>query len=496
MKNAIKIIALILCVTMLFSACSKKNPTENESTTETTETTQINTETSSKGDGVVSLPYNENDGLNPFFAKSNENLYICKLLYDSLFSVDKNYKTIPKIAQSISINGNTATVQLRTDAVCKGSQPINAYDVVYSFNLAKASYGWSGYLSGISEAFVKSTYSVAFTLEIEDVYVGAKLCFPIVKSSTADIQTAVPTGSGEYYYLEGCLYSNKTDSKITLYGIGSNKSSENAFKIGITDVYYNDLANCEYIGITGKTDEIQLNNMVYLGLNSNNGALNKYVRSAIAAGINGDDVVVSAYQGHGKAVKMPINPNAEYFENVSSVNVKGDSKLAEKILDRCGFTKYSGTTKSNGAYALSFDLIVNADNKYRVAAAYNIADSLNKLGFFVIVNPLTFADYNQRIADGNYDMYIGETKLDGSMDLSQFFFENGHLSAGIDKSGKVVKEYFRYRAGHITTEEYYKIFAEEYPFVPILFRNGYVVTSGDVKTNLSENTFDLYQNLK
>ena len=93
-------------------------------------------------------------------------------------------------------------------------------------------------------------------------------------------------------------------------------------------------------------------------------------------------------------------------------------------------------------------------------------------------------------------MYLGEVKLDGSMDLSQFFLENGSLSVGIDKSSKASTEYFRYRAGKITTEEYYEIFAEEYPFVPVLFRNGYVVTSGDIKTNLSENPSDIYRNLK
>ena len=498
MKNALKIIALLLCVTMLFSACGKKTPAETESTTDTTQqNVSTNNDASPKGDNVTSLPYNETDGLNPYFAKSNENLYICNLIFEPLFSVDKNYNPIPVIAESISVNGKTATVILRTDATCRGSQPINAYDVVYSFNLAKASYGWSGYLNGISGATAVSKFTVAFTLDYSDVYAGAKLCFPVVKEGTADIQKAVPTGSGDYYMVENKLVSVADKSKtIKLYGVDTNKSSENAFKIGATDVYFSDLSNCEYMGVTGKTEEVMLNNMVYLGLNNNNGGLNKYVRSAIAAGLNGDDIVLSSYQGHGKAVKMPVNPDAHYYENTTAVNSQGDTTLAEQILDRSGFTRYSGKAKTNGAYVLSFDLIVNRDNKYRLAAAFHIADSLNKLGFYINVLPLSFADYTQRISAGHYDMYLGEIKLDGSMDLSQFFLENGKFSAGVDKSGKASKEYFRYRAGRITTEEYYEVFAEEYPFVPVLFRNGYVVTSGDIKTDLSENPFDIYTNLK
>lgn len=498
MKNALKIIALLLCVTILFSACREKTPTETETTTESTQqNVSTENEASPKGDGVISLPYNESDGLNPFFAKSNENLYICNMIFEPLFTVDKSYNITPVIAESIVVNGTTATVNLRTDADCRGSQPINAYDVVYSFNLAKASYGFGGYLNGISGATATSTFTVTFTLDYSDVYVGAKLCFPVVKEGTADIQNAIPTGSGDYYVLENKLVSVADKSKtITLYGVDTNKSAENAFKIGVTDVYFSDLSNCEYMGITGKTEEVMLNNMVYLGINNNNGGLNKYVRSAIAAGLNGDDIVLSSYQGHGKAVKMPVNPNGYFYESISPISTQGDTTLANQILDRSGFTRYSGKAKTNGAYTLSFDLIVNRDNKYRLAAAFYIADSLNKLGFYINVLPLSFTDYNQRISAGHYDMYLGEVKLDSSMDLSQFFLESGKLGAGIDKSGKVAKEYFRYRAGSITTEEYYEIFAEEYPFVPVLFRNGYVVTSGDIKADLSKNPFDLYNNLK
>ncbi len=496
MKNAVKIIALLLCVTLLFSACGGNKTPENESTTDVSQEnipSADNVETA-KGDGVIALPYNESDGVNPYFVKSNENIYICKLLFDSLFTVDENYNIVPQIATSVSVKGTVATVRLRTDAVCRGSQPINAYDVVYSFNLAKASYAWAGYLNGVVSATAKSKFTVEFTLDFSDVYVGAKLCFPITKEGTADIQTAVPTGSGEYYWLEKQLVNTTDNSKkIKLYIVDTNKSSENAFKIGATDVYFSDLSNCEYIGVAGKTEEVMLNNMVYLGLNSNNGALNKYIRSAIAAQLNSEDVVLSSYQGHGKAVKMPVNPDVSFYENIQSVRAQGDTALAQKIIDRCGYTRFSGKARTNGAYLLSFNLIVNKDNKYRVAAAYNIADNLNKIGFYVNVSLLSFADYNQRISAGNYDMYLGEVKLDGSMDLSRFY--SGNLSAGIDKSGKAATDYFRYRAGEITAEEYYKVFAEEYPFVPVLFRNGYSVTSADVKTDLSKNPFDLYKNL-
>jgi ABC-type transport system substrate-binding protein len=131
-----------------------------------------------------------------------------------------------------------------------------------------------------------------------------------------------------------------------------------------------------------------------------------------------------------------------------------------------------------------------------VAAAYNIADSLKESGFQINVQPLTFADYAQRISSGNYDMYLGEVKLDGSMDISQFFKEGTNFSAGINKSEKVATEYFRYRAGEISAKEYYDIFTEYYPFVPVAFRSGYAVLSDDIKSlDLKNMPFSLYNGI-
>ena len=80
MKTAIKIISLLMCICMFFSACKPQNDVPDENTTTPVESTTeniVNTEeTFSKSDGKISLPYNETDGLNPFFAKSDENLYL------------------------------------------------------------------------------------------------------------------------------------------------------------------------------------------------------------------------------------------------------------------------------------------------------------------------------------------------------------------------------------------------------------------------------------
>ena len=495
MKRYLPVISLLLCFALLFSGCKgEKESEEVEQTTETTTESVQNTGTVIK-DGKISLPFNKSDGLNPYFAKSNENLYLCNLLYEPLFSVDSTYKANPILAETINVNGTTATVTIRTDADCRGSDPINAYDVVYSFNMAKASFAWSGMLSGVNSATAMSNNSIQFSLSFNDQYVANKLTFPVVKSGTAETPSAVPTGSGDYYYIQNNLKNiGNTDKSISLFETDTNKSSENAFKIGKTDIYFNDLSSCNYTSVNGAGYSVQLNNMVYLGLNSARGALTKHVRSAIAAQINAEEIAISSYQGHATPIKLPVNPESAISKEITEIDVKSDKTLANSILDKCGFINYSGKAKTNGAYLLSFTLIVNNDNRYRVAAAYNIADSLKECGFLITVLPLSFADYNQRIASGNFDMYLGEIKLDSSMDISQFFDSGAH-SMGIDKTERVATEYYKFRAGEITAQQYFEIFTEYYPFVPVCFRKGYAVFSGDIDPQTNQFPNNIYSGI-
>ena len=495
MKRYLPVISLLLCFALLFSGCKgEKESEEVEQTTETTTESVQNTGTVIK-DGKISLPFNKTDGLNPYFAKSNENLYLCNLLYEPLFSVDSTYKANPILAETINVNGTTATVTIRTDAECRGSNPINAYDVVYSFNMAKVSYAWSGMLSGVNTATAMSNNSIQFSLSFNDQYVANKLTFPVVKSGTAETQSAVPTGSGDYYYIQNNLKSvGNAEKSISLFETDTNKSSENAFKIGKTDIYFNDLSNCNYTSVNGAGYSVQLNNMVYLGLNSARGALTKHVRSAIAAQINAEEIAISSYQGHATPIKLPINPESAIAKEIKQIDVKSNKTLANSILDKCGFINYSGKAKTNGAYLLSFTLIVNNDNRYRVAAAYNIADSLKECGFLITVLPLSFADYNQRIASGNFDMYLSEIKLDSSMDISQFFGSGAH-GMGIDKTERVVTEYYKFRAGEITAQQYFEIFTEYYPFVPVCFRKGYAVFSGDIDPQTNQFPNNIYSGI-
>ena len=60
-----------------------------------------------------------------------------------------------------------------------------------------------------------------------------------------------------------------------------------------------------------------------------------------------------------------------------------------------------------------------------------IKEQLAKLNFNVKIVELSYKDYTQAIADGNYDMYLGELKIPANMNISQFFTENSITNSAI-----------------------------------------------------------------
>lgn len=495
MKKSFKILSVFLSIILLFCACGKQ-PDTNDSETTTPQTPQNNINTpQTEKNGELRLPYNKADGINPFFAKSYENLYLARLLYSSLYYVSQSYEAEPLVAASININGKNAAVTVKSGLACHGSANITPADVVYSFNKAKSSYAYSDSLKSIKSAAVSGN-SVVFTSTFADNSVALKLTFPIVKENSAELQSDIPIGFGEYYFYENTLISTSgAKPTVALISVNTAQSSLNAYKIGNTDIFFSDLSDCTYTQLHGNFLSADLNNMVYLGFNGDLGGLNKNIRSAVAVLLNSESIAQESYQGHASACKVPCNPNWSGYKEGESVQIplSGDKQTAAQIIDRCGFTRYAGKALTNGAFVLSFSLIVNADNKYRVAAAYAVADALNEAGFYIEVKPLSFEDYSERIASGNYEMYIGETKLDFSMDLSQFFTEDGALSNGIEQE-KTAKSYFDMRAGKISYAQFYKIFVEYYPFVPLAFRTGAVFSSNNFDGDFSRFPYDLYYN--
>ena len=103
-RAAAVILVLTVALSFAFSGCSNKKDGGDETTTmppEAVEAVQ-----------TLKLPYSKGDKLNPFTATSMLNQQLMPLIYDGLFTLDKNYNPQPLLASNYSRSGRTLTVSL------------------------------------------------------------------------------------------------------------------------------------------------------------------------------------------------------------------------------------------------------------------------------------------------------------------------------------------------------------------------------------------------
>jgi peptide/nickel transport system substrate-binding protein len=75
-------------------------------------------------------------------------------------------------------------------------------------------------------------------------------------------------------------------------------------------------------------------------------------------------------------------------------------------------------------------LLVNSDDSIRHRVAAKISQDLSSCGLAVHVEALPTKEYLQALKKGEYDLYLGQTRLSPNMDLSAFFAPKGSLNAG------------------------------------------------------------------
>ena len=140
-------------------------------------------------------------------------------------------------------------------------------------------------------------------------------------------------------------------------------------------------------------------------------------------------------------------------------------------------------------------VLVNSENSFRVSAAQSVADNLNACGFFVTVESVPAAEYQSRVASGNFTLYIGEVKLPENLDLSAFYAAGGGASAGINKTLPFWQAFQSFRAGERNAEQVSAAFLDDMPFVPLCYRAGMAAYSKGLAPDFSLAAYAMYGNI-
>ncbi|WP_195276371.1 ABC transporter substrate-binding protein [Anaerotruncus rubiinfantis] len=507
MKQKLCIVALALSV--LLAGCSgmevtdqqfglPNQPAENEPVQEKPVPEPVST---------VNLAYSVNDTLNPYTMTTKLNRELVPLLYDSLTRPDKSFQPEYQLATEIIMQEKACTVKFRRNAQFSDGTLLTGEDITYSIQTALTTdTNWRTMLQNIANYTVNTDGDVVIQLYQEDANFPALLTFPIIKKGTAGAD--YPTGVSKFYVsgtwgntgvvlTANPIYYGDTGSIETVMLANASDPDALAFnlKSGDIDLVYSDLSSPELANMSASSVPVSLCNLVYLGINGNYGWLARAeFRQAISLAVNRDEIVSKAYVSRARATRYPFNPEF-YRMNAMELSTPRSLTQADALLDGIGLSSRDDNRMRlvNGR-PLTLRLLVNSENAYRNAAATLVTEQLAQIGIKVEVVSQAFSQYQQTLQNGDYDLYLGETRLMYNMDIAPLL-AGGALGYFTAYSEELSDSYRAYRATGAGIESFCELFLAQSPFVPLVFRQGSVSHNREFRAEIVATEQDIFYNI-
>lgn len=149
----------------------------------------------------------------------------------------------------------------------------------------------------------------------------------------------------------------------------------------------------------------------------------------------------------------------------------------------------------SGGSRLTLDILVNSENPQRLEMAQVLSDTLALVGIASQIRTEDFAAYQQDLAQVDFDLYFGEVKLQGNLDLTPFFSEENLLHSGIIDADSLRESYLQLRAGQLDWSGFVQQFRQTLPFLPVLFRKETVSFSRNSSQALTPTGQDIFYGL-
>jgi len=530
--NLKKIISFLVATSLVLTlgGCGNNEKKETEKVSSAIE------ETEKKQKDYITLLYSSADTFNPYNLKTDVNRQICKLLYEPLIKVSDDFEPVKALAKSVNTKGKVCTVVIRNAKFSDGTA-VTAKDVEYSFNLAKKSK--TTYSKKLYE--VKSVEAegnkIVFNLSKNDPYFQNVLDFPIIKKGSdkktnSDSVLLPPVGCGRYKLNkkgDGLVvnknYFGKKGSikKIVLINAPDTESVAHYTEIGAADIYFSEISDGKIFRMSGTRKEINLNNMVYIGINHNYAPLNeKSLRHAISSALNRTKLCEEAFYNNALPATGFFHPSWEETKAVQNIQIKTSNEITIENLEEIGYNKLNsgGIRVNSNGIQLRFTLLVNSENRIRVLAANTIAAQLKELGIGITVVEMPYKKYKAALKKGDFQLYLGEVKFTDNMDLSSIVMKNGSAAFGLPKtnpkkdskdeedskkedvksdnsktkyiktaSQKVLGEFYK---GKNTIKDVAAVLQSEMPVIPVCYRTGALFYNDKIENVNNSSISDIY----
>ena len=426
MKKSISILLCLVILAGMFTGCTPAHTPEAYIPTGDAleqDTYLEETKPAEADEQTMSLSYYPDKSMNPITTTDYTNRVVTSLVYQGLFAVSREYEVIPILCKKYTVSSDMMTYTFTIDptATFSDGTPVTADDVCESLREARSSTYYSGRFR-----LIKSIDST------EDGKVQLLLDIPIVKA--AQTEDEFPLGTGPYvmggYGTRRYLIRHNnwwckskdlliTAEKIPLLPVESVTQIRDNFEFADDGVVCTDPGSDRYVEYRCDYElwDCETGLFLFLGVNKESAVFKKKeLRQALSKGIDRDALVDKYYRGFAKAAELPVSPNSPYYMPTLAQQYAYDALMYQSLM--------------SGVQGRTVTLLVHQGDSLRVKVAQEIGRMLNTSGLIVEVVSLDRNDYFTALEEGNYDLYLGQTRLSANMDLSPFFSSNGALNYG------------------------------------------------------------------
>lgn len=485
----------------------------------------------------IRIPYDPEDSLNPFTCSTLQNYYAAGLLYDTLVALDVMGNPQNRLAQEVTTQEGRCIVRLRTDAYFADGSRVTARDVAYSALFARGCPRFTAQLAGVAEVLTPDQYTVVFVLSAPDQYFDRSLTFPVVKEGSAgEIQTPapadrtvesgetgeeevpasvpafatvtpradgeLPVGGGRFLLEEDGVTMTRNSRyhtpvknlrTVRLVDAGGLAAQSGAILAGELDLTYSNLRGTVDLSAGNASRQVLLSDLVFLGINSQRLDFSAELRTTLSALIDRDALARRAYLGFAAAAWSPIRQS---FDSTTAGEETPDSDSQGGQLDALGYEQRDeeGWRTIRGQ-RFTLRLLVNSDSTQREAAAGIIAGAFEAEGIQLVVESVPFAEYTQRIAEGNYDLYLGELRIPPNLDLSTLIAPHPAVGPGCAQDEELLAVYRQVKEGKGDLSDLDSAFRRSMPAIPLVYRRGIVAFSRDFSANIVATEQDIFYNI-
>ena len=437
----------------------------------------------------LTLTYYPDRSLNPYTCMDYTNRVLFSLLYQGLFTIDPAQQAQPVLCERYTVSEDSKTY---TFYLCRAwfadGTAVTAEDVVQSLNAAK-----KGSYYGSRFRHIKSIQSqdgaVVIRLSLPMENLPLLLDIPIVKA--AETAAEAPMGTGPYqletlaagkqlrrqaawWCKAACVASAPT---IALEEAVSISQIRDSFEFGDLDLVCADPGNDSYVDYRCDYEiwGCETGMMLYLVCHTDSWLFHDVsVRKALTHAIDRSVLVEDFYRGFATAATLPADPGSPYYNTKLALRYGYDGTAFEAALA-------NGEVPEEEMAILA----VNADDARRVRVAEWIAETLRGYGLQIKVEKVPQKDFAKFLEEGEFDLYLGQTKLSPNMDLSAFFADGGSLSYGGLADDTL---YYMNQEALANSGNYYNLheqIMENGNLIPLVFRGYAVYASRGVVTALT-----------